>query len=190
MEGFVAMKETGSGFARWMNVERIGREPHSFDIQATTEECAALATSLGILGLEDLKASGTIVRQSSSGQLALSGHLRATAVQACVATLEPVPETIDEEFTVFYTFDPKDLVIEDMEKVVGMEEPDLPELIDGGRINLADMIAEQIALALDPYPRSEGAPEEISDAEALDRAKKEQGVHQPFANLKDLMSKK
>ncbi|MFC4270890.1 hypothetical protein GQF03_04090 [Sneathiella chungangensis] len=184
------MKETGGGFARWMNVERIGREPHSFDIQATEEECAALATSLGILGLERLQASGSLVRQSSNGQIALSGRVTATAVQACVVTLEPVPETIDEEFTVFYTFDPKDLVVEDLDKVVGMDEPDLPELIVGGRINLADMIAEQIVLALDPYPRSENAPEDLSDAEALDRAKKEQGVYQPFANLKDLMSKK
>ena len=107
-----------------MNVERIGREPMSFDIRATEEECDALAAALDILGLSDVTASGSLVREGANGQVAVSGRITATAVQACVVTLDPVSQTIDEEFTVFYTFDPRDVVIEETEKVVGLDEPD------------------------------------------------------------------
>ena len=185
------MKDTGGGFARWMNVERIGREPMTFDIRATVEDCAALAKSLDILDLSDVSASGSLVRQSTDGQVKLNGRIAARAIQACVATLDPVDQSIDEEYTVFYTFDPEDLVVDEFDKVVGIEEPDLPELIVNNRIDLVAMITEQIALALDPYPRSAGLPKPAENDEMdLDQVKKEQRTHQPFANLKDLMSKK
>lgn len=174
-----------------MNVERLGREPMTFDIQATEEECDALATALDIRGLSDVAAKGSLLREGANGQVAVSGRVAATAVQACVVTLEPVSQTIDEEFTVFYTFDPQDIVVEETEKVVGLDEPDPPVLITGGRIDLAEVIQEQIALALDPYPRSGSLPEVPVEVELdIEQVKKEQGVHQPFANLRDLMSKK
>lgn len=185
------MKDAGGGIARLINVERLGREPMNFDIKATAEECEALAKSLDILGLSDVEAKGSLIRRSTNGQITASGRVRAEAVQACVVSLQPVAQAIDEEFTVFYTFDPEDLVVEDLEKVVGLDEPDPPELIVGGRIDLLAMISEQIALALDPYPRREDLPEaEMEEELDLDQVKKEKGTHQPFANLKDLMSKK
>ncbi len=163
----------------------------TFDIRATEEECDALAAALDILGLSDVTASGSLVREGVNGQVAVSGRVMATAVQACVVTLDPVSQTIDEEFTVFYTFDPRDIVVEETEKVVGLDEPDPPQLITGGRIDLAEVIQEQIALALEPYPRRDDLPEDAAEQEMdLEQVKKEQGVHQPFANLRDLMSKK
>lgn len=185
------MKDTGGDVARLINVERLGREPLKFDIQATTEECEALAKSLDILGLSDVTARGSLVRQGANGQVLLTGRLQAEAVQACVVSLDPVAQAIDEEFTVLYTFDPEDLVVEDLDKVVGLEEPDPPELIVNNRIDLLTMVMEQIALALEPYPRRADLPEPVEEEDLdLDQVKKEQGTHQPFANLKDLMSKK
>ena len=185
------MTKAGGGFARLMNVERLGREPMSFDIRATEEECDALAAALDILGVSDVIASGSLMREGANGLVAVSGRISAMAVQACVVTLDPVEQAIDEEFTVFYTFDPQDITVEETEKVVGLDEPDPPTLITGGRIDLAEVIQEQIALALDPYPRRDDLPEAPVEAELdLEQAKKEQGVHQPFANLRDLMSKK
>ena len=162
-----------------------------FDIRATEEECEALAKSLDILGLSDVAAHGSLVRQGANGQVALTGRVQAAAVQACVVSLEPVAQAIDEEFTVFYTFDAEDLEVEDLDKVVGMDAADPPELIVGGRIDLLAMVTEQIALALEPYPRQAGLPEPVEEENLdLDQVKKERGTHQPFANLKDLMSKK
>ena len=185
------MKEAGGGFTRLINVERAGRDPIQFDVEATEEECRALAKGLDILGVSDVRAVGSLARQDASGRIALTAHLTAKAVQACVVTLEPVPETIDVEFTVFYTFNKDDLVDEEVEKVIGLEDEDPPELIINNRINLADMISEQIALALTPYPRSRNlSSEELPEglgAEADDNSRE---VHRPFANLRDLMSKK
>ena len=185
------MKEAGDGFTRSVNVERVGREPIAVDIQATEEECRVLAERLDILGVSDVRLIGNLARQAASGQIALTAKLAATAVQACIVTLEPVSQVIDEEFTVFYTFDKNDLVIEDIDKVVGMEEEDLPELIVDNRIDLADMILEQIALALDPYPRRSDLPvADLPGGAEAETDSKSQEVYRPFANLKDLMSKK
>ncbi|MCF8468668.1 MAG: DUF177 domain-containing protein [Sneathiella sp.] len=186
------MKEAGGGFTRLINVERAGRDAIQFDVEATEEECRALAERLDILGVSDVRAVGSLARQDASGQIALTAHLTANAVQACVVTLEPVPQEIDVEFTVFYTFDKDDLADdEEVEKVIGLEDEDPPELIVNNRINLADMISEQIALALEPYPRSRNLSDD-EQPEGVDTAAddKSHEVHRPFANLRDLMSKK
>ncbi|WP_373089846.1 DUF177 domain-containing protein [Sneathiella sp.] len=185
------MKDTGGEFTRVVNVERVGRDPITFDVQATSEECRILADRLDILDLQGVTARGSLSRDEATSQIALTAALSATATQACVVTLDPVEQKIDVEFTVFYTFDASDLVDEEVEKVVGLDEPDPPTLIVGHRIDLVDAIAEQILLALDPYPRRSDLPEtDGGDGEESVSDEMSQEVHRPFANLKDLMNKK
>ena len=172
-----------------INVEGLGRDPIKINIQATKEECDALANDLEILGVSDVTLSGVLRRQQKSDRIELLTTLKAQAVQACVVSLDPVSQAIDVEFTVYYTFAKEDVTSDEIDYVVGMDEEDLPELIIDGRINAMDIIAEQIALALDPYPRKEDVAVE-SVATITEDTEKLQEVHKPFANLKDLMNKK
>lgn len=183
------MNDAGKGFARLVDVERLGREPVNFDIRVSETERRQLAERLGILSLANVSAKGALKRRDD-GRIVLSAKLEADALQACVVTLEPVAERIEEEVQLVYTFDKKDLEVEELDKVVGMDEEDPPELIENGKIDLADMISEQIALALDPYPRRDDLIDEKSGIDAVDTADKAREVHRPFANLKDLMQKK
>jgi len=186
------MTKGGGGFASAINVERLGRETLTFNIHAMPTELAALAKQLDVLEISSLSASGSLQRQSKTGQIRVLGEFQASVMQACVVTLDPVVQDVDEEFEVFFTFDKEDLETEEPDHTVGMDEMDLPELIVDNQIDIAVVLGEQIALALDPYPRSKGLPDDdLSEtgmkSETNDNAEE---VHRPFANLRDLMNKK
>jgi uncharacterized metal-binding protein YceD (DUF177 family) len=189
LEGCLAMSKAGAESSRLINVEGLGRDPVKINIRATKEECKSLADDLDIIGLSDVMVSGLVRRQQKSDRIEVLATLKAQAVQACVVSLDPVSQAIDVEFTVYYTFNKEDVVSEEIDYVVGMDEEDLPELIVGGRINVMDIIAEQIVLALDPYPRKEDVAA-VNVAVTTEETEKSQEVHRPFANLKDLMSRK
>ncbi len=189
------MQDAGAAFVKWLKVDRIKREPLTFSFTANETERADLAGRLGILELTSLEASGEVKRKGPRDLLELTGKVVADAVQACVVSLEPVPQKIEETFSICYTFSKEDIVLEETEYVVGKDEEDLPELVEGGQIDVVLALAEQIALALDPYPRAEGA--EMSDdvkkhlVEPEDEVEGEtEEVYKPFANLKDLLNKK
>ncbi|MEH6528123.1 MAG: DUF177 domain-containing protein [Sneathiella sp.] len=174
-----------------INVEGLGRDPININIQATEEECKSLADGLGIIGLFGVVMSGVLRRQKKTDKIEVSAVLKAQAVQACVVTLEPVPQAIEVEFTVYYTFAKEDVVSDEVDYVVGMNEEDLPELIVNGQIDAIDIVAEQIALALDSYPRKENdTPVKNTKDAGETETEAVQEVHRPFANLRDLMNKK
>ncbi|WP_025898493.1 YceD family protein [Sneathiella glossodoripedis] len=189
------MQDAGAAFVKWLKVDRVKREPLTFSFAADEQERSDLANRLGILELKSLEASGEIKRKGARDLLELTGRIKAEAVQACVVSLEPVPQEIEEEFSLCYTFNKEDTVLEEAEYVVNKNEEDLPELVEGGQIDLVLAVAEQIALALDPYPRAEGA--ELSGEmkkhllEPEDEVEGEtEEVYKPFANLKDLLNRK
>jgi len=79
-------------------------------------------------------------------------------------TLEPVPEHVAESFTI--RFLPPERVADWEERhrrmgeegeLVDPDAPDPPEVLVGNVIDVGEAVAEHLALALDPYPRSPGA---------------------------------
>ena len=114
----------------------------------------ALAQALGILACNRLVVD---VRIKSVGRdrFKAAGHISADLVQACVATLEPVPETIEEDFAA--AFWPADEISEDVPDGEIHLDADEPEPIEHGEIALGRLVYELISLAMEPYPRSPNA---------------------------------
>jgi uncharacterized metal-binding protein YceD (DUF177 family) len=144
----------------------LGRLPESMLVEATPEECAALTARLGILAVHALSCRFALERAGAS--VLAQGVLAAEVEQACIVTLEPVRQSVDERFAVRF-------VPEGQES-----EDDDPESIDElpygpAGIDLGEAAAEQLALALDPYPRADGA--------ALDEAPEADAAN-PFAALR------
>jgi uncharacterized metal-binding protein YceD (DUF177 family) len=71
------------------------------------------------------------------------------------------------------------------EELVSVDEDDPPELVDEGRIDLGELVVEQLVLALNPYPRAEGAD---FDAKVWGNEEDDDVVSgsNPFAALKKL----
>ncbi len=143
---------------------------------ATAAEREALAARYGVLSLDDLEAQLT-VRKDVSCEIAVEGHLQAQVVQECVVTLEPVSETVASPFEQRYTLAPAEPVA-DLVIRPGDSEP--AELLTGDTIDLGELVAEFLSLAINPYPR---APDANSQAEQYQADSPAEG---PFAVLSKL----
>lgn len=119
--------------------------PEDHRIEATAAERAALARRFGLLALDRFVAE---VRLEPFGRgVRLEATLDADVVQECVVTLEPVASRVRERFTLVYG-----------EAPAGTEDDDtVVEPLEGDTIDIGEAVAQQLSLALDPYPRAPGA---------------------------------
>lgn len=139
-------------FSRPVNVARIGRLEHRVEIAANAEERAALARRFDLVELAELAAT-LVLRKRGDGIVELTGNYRARLAQPCVVTLDPVWATIAEDVRLFYGgtlgHPPAD--------IDPLDDDGWPDPIEGGVIDVGEAVAQLMALALDPYPRSPGA---------------------------------
>ncbi len=179
-------------FSRPIQVDRIGREGMNIDIEADGAERAALARRFGLLSLASLKAKCRL-RPVAGGMIELTGALHAELEQECVVSLEPVPARVDERFEVRYALDIARFRAAGAEELIDMEAEEPPEAIDAGAIDLGEAVAQQLAVALDPFPRAPGVEfngvVEPEAAEAASSAGSE-GKASPFAALVRLKEKR
>lgn len=153
-------------FSRPVAVDRIPVSGQGFHIEADETERAALA---GLCGVEEIRRvvfEGRIM-PLSGGRRRLKGRLEAELVQACVVTLEPVEERVDEPVDSEYW--PAESIDEPRMGAFEFSENDsdgagvAPEPIVGGLIDIGALAGEVLAAAIDPYPRKAGAVFEWQD---------------------------
>jgi hypothetical protein len=132
-------------------------------VAAEPGERAALARRMGVEAIDrltaDIKLEILPGPSSRSGQrLRLSGRLQAALQQLCVVTLEPVAATIDEEFSVIYAASVADSVEDGAEVTIDDATADdaWDEPWPGDSLDVGEAVAQQLALAIDPYPRAPG----------------------------------
>ena len=172
------MTEITPEFSRPVAVDQRHDQGLDVTIEANEAERAALASRFGILAIDALTAT-LHLKPLGRGMVRLEGHLKAQVHQACVVTLVDVVQAIDDRFERVYapsgaaTDDERDEVEVDYEG----EEP--PEPLVDGIIDLGEATAEELALALDPYPRAPGAVFEAPGDEGEAKAN-------PFAALAKL----
>ncbi|HEY1722346.1 MAG TPA: DUF177 domain-containing protein [Magnetospirillaceae bacterium] len=143
-------------FPRPIAVDQLKDREKHFVIEADEAERKALAKRFGILGIDTLKAHLTL-KPLAGNMVRLAGRVEAQVHQACVVTLVDVPAKIEEEFERVYSPDakPPSDDLDDMEFDLDAEEP--PDPLVDGIIDIGEAVAEEVALALDPYPRAPGA---------------------------------
>ncbi len=141
-------------FSRIVDVERLGEAEEVHEIEATADERAELAERFALVALESLKASLRL-RRVRGGAVRVAGRFSADVVQTCVVTLEPVPCHIEETFRLLYV--PEEAVAQRKEVLIPPHEEEVPEPLVGNAIDLGEAVAEQLAVALNPYPRAPGA---------------------------------
>ena len=144
-----------------------------------------------IVGLEDLaELSGSLTVSWRNDEVVVEGKLSAQATQACIVTLEPVDEKIDDDFRVIFAQRPDEAPDHEPAGEDYAEPQELVEPLEGDSIDLGEVLAQQFALSLNPYPRAEGAelPEEGFTADAADNDEEGGESANPFAVLKQLKS--
>lgn len=114
---------------------------------------AALAGQLELDSLELLEAQVEVLPWGRDYEI--KGTFRASVVQTCGVTLEPLPSEIEGRFSVKASETPPEEE-HDPTMEIGLETPDPPDLIENGEIDLAAYVIEHLALEIDPFPRKPG----------------------------------
>lgn len=149
---------------RPLAVAQIGASGRTVTVEADAAECAALARRMGIPAIHALSCRFRLVA-GEAGAVQAEGELRARLLQDCVVSLEPFESELVEPFRLRFVPAAEAADAEEEDAPLDLEADDeLP--YHGGSIDLGEAVAEQLALALDPYPRKPGArlPDEAEAA--------------------------
>jgi hypothetical protein len=153
-------------FSHRLAIAKVPAGGQALNLAASAEERAALAARFDLLALHGLSAELRLI-PGLEGVVHVTGRLTAELEQACGITLAPVRQSIAE--VVAWR-----LLPEGMEPSDGEDEPDDIET-EQDVADLGEALAQQLSLAIDPYPRAPGAemPHGLGD----------DGAHGPFAKL-------
>ena len=144
--------------SRPVPADRVGPGGYTVSVEATADECAAIARRLLVPSVASVRCDWSL-RTAPHGVVEADGSLRARLHQDCVVSLEAFATELVEEFAVRFV-PPGD----ESDAADDPDEPDELPMLDG-TLELGEATVEQLALALDPYPRKPGAvlPEEAAD---------------------------
>ena len=139
-------------------VERVGQSGLTLDVEAGADELVALTSRMGLPSIGALRCRFRL-RRVADGIIEADGHLTASLTQVCVISLDEFPNEVAEGFRVHFV-------------PSGAEDDDpVPDAVDqipyaAGTIDLGEAAAEQLALALDPYPHKPGVDfgDEVDEA--------------------------
>jgi hypothetical protein len=176
------MTMTSIPLERFHDLSDVPHSGYETDITASPDELKRLAEWAGVDAISRLTGHIT-VRAQSRTTYHLETEFEADVEQACVVTLEPVHSHIVRRFARTLHITPGLHRYTDKGGLVtsASVEEDAPDEIESLRYDLAAPLREELALAIDPYPRAPGvAFEKPDDADESDH---------PFAVLERLKEK-
>jgi uncharacterized metal-binding protein YceD (DUF177 family) len=150
-----------------VRLDEVGETSRHVELEASEATRAALAKPAGVDAVERAVATFDLTRRGRDG-LRVSGRVRATVRQACVVTLEPVVNEIDEAVDVEFVPAPDVAGADTGGEIVLTQSAEEREPLVDGTVDLGALATEFLLLGIDPYPRKAGAtfepPKAASDA--------------------------
>lgn len=177
-----------------VNASRVVDKDETITVEPEAAELAAIARTYELQSLDRLKAVLVLKPYRKAG-LRVVGTIHAAMTRVCVVSLDPFES--DLEIDVDRTFEPyseKPRKIRDLNKdgeiEIDLETLDPPDVIKDGVLDLGAMICEELALALDPFPRKPGVEFEGGDGDEETAPDADEGKPSPFAALQALKDKR
>ena len=168
-------------FSRRVSVDVIGVGGHKTGISADVNERAALAKRFGWSAINSLTANANLLARA--GGVDALGTISAVIERACVASGDPVRESVEEAFGIHFAHEDDAAAVPDEE--IDLNEDDLDIVaFDGAAVDIGEAVAQTLALSVDPFPRSPGAEAQLRAAGVM--AEGEVGSA-AFAGLKGLL---
>ncbi len=177
------------------DIQKLPPSGEKLTIVASPKELEAMAQATDVESVDELSADLKISRWQKNGAQ-FRGKLSAKITQLCVVTLDPmtvnIEEPVDRKFLSPSSKTRKftDEII-DGEIVIDPEADDLPDFVEDGKIDVWSILAEELNLAIDPFPRSDEA-ESVTDEPLTENQEIEadEDTHRPFSDLKSLITEK
>lgn len=158
--------------SRLVDVASLDASGGDYVIEPTEAERAAIAKRLGIPAIKSLRGEFRLTPLRGGVEIRLK--IDAEAERICVASLEPMRETIREEIRMQFDRNYAEDESDDLADSELLREP-----LDGDELDLGELLVQHLSLSLDPYPRKEGA-------EGLADKFRDATSSSPFSALKGL----
>jgi hypothetical protein len=182
-----------------VSVETLEKGPKTFTFQADAQERADLARRFAIVSIESAEASVT-AQDVGGGMVHAIGTVRADITQACAVSLAPIKARIEEEFEGWFGDKGKAVSFAraktEREARKGhvdaevLEESVDPEPIIGGKVDLGELAAQYLSLAIDPYAHAPGVAYEFGPEQGARQTDGANLRKSPFEALKDWKEKR
>jgi uncharacterized metal-binding protein YceD (DUF177 family) len=137
-------------FSRIVSLATLPHGGRALSVTASEAECRALAARFGLPAIAAFSAE-LHLKPLSDGRVRATGRLAARVTQVCIVALEPFAQDVTAPVAV--TFVPAAVLEEEGEGALDPESAD-EEPYDGGAIDVGEMLAQSLSLALDPWPRN------------------------------------
>lgn len=161
-----------SEFSRMFDPRTLPAAP--VRITAEAGECAALAQRFGLVAVHALSAE--VALEPADKAVMATGRLKAKIVQSCAVSGEDLPVSIDAPVTIRFVPARTGLV---PDEEIELDAQDCDEIeMDGPLFDLGEAIAQDLALAIDPFAVGPDADQARRKAGLLDEA-----AAGPFAAL-------
>jgi hypothetical protein len=150
-------------FSHPISTARLSFKPSSYRLAANADERAALARRFALISLDRFEATVTLKREPGDA-VRFDGEIEADLVQACVVTTDPVPARVTDRFTLIYRPDIDEATADQM--ALDNPEDEIIEPLIGDSIDIGEAVAQQLSVAMDPYPRVVGAQSSVASVKA------------------------
>lgn len=146
-------------FSRMIPLGDVSRKDRTIKLRADRRECDALCRRFGLIALNTLE--GTITYSLSRTSwiesvktVDISGSLTAHVVQSCIITSDDVATAIHSEFTgILAPVADRDTEESWDSEGEGPERPEILGDIAGDSFDPGEILATQMSLELNPFPR-------------------------------------
>lgn len=142
-------------FSRLYSLDGLRRVARRLFVKAKPEECDALAQRFELETLSFLEGELFLQPNEKASSLKVDGKIRASVTQKCVITGETIEQQLEDEFRILYSFIPVRQAANEV--VIDFAAEDPPEEVDPNGIDFGEALVQQLAVMLDPYPKSENA---------------------------------
>ncbi len=168
-------------FSHILPVDQISDKVQDIALSATPEQCAHIAERLDLPAV-DLLTARLKVHATEQG-IAVKGNLETRFSYACRVTREPFGAILSEPIDVVFTDGELPDPLSDDYATSSVEV--LP--LEGQSVDLAELLVESLALALDPFPRGPDADKVLGELGILTE-EQAQAQSSPFAALQGKVS--
>lgn len=140
-------------FSHPLNLEDMGSGVRTYRLSAEPNQLAYIAEVLKVDGVLNFTARLNVKFSRKAHRIDVDGVVEADVEQTSVISLERFTKHYAPEFSMFFD---TELTEKQLKEMSFDFDEEVPDIVEGGKIDLADIAMEQLALVLDDFPRRDG----------------------------------
>lgn len=140
-------------FSYPLMLDEMGNGTKTYQLIADAKQLKYIEEILKLDTINSFEAKISVCLNRKNHCLNISGFVDANVEHTSVISLEKFTRNYHPEFEIVYD---TELTYEQLKEIEFDFDDDEPEIIENGQVDLADIAMEQLALALDDFPRKDG----------------------------------